>query len=187
MRVVAGSARGRRLHGPASDVTRATGDKVREAVFNSLGSLGAVEGAIVLDLFAGTGACGIEALSRGAQSATFVERDRQAQAVIRANLVQTGFDDERSILIGGDVLDVLGRRDLLGDIGASLAFVDPPYAFDQWGELLAHLTATTVVVESDRPIDAPSNLVVHRLRRYGNTTVTILQRSDIAISAGPQS
>ena len=76
IRVVAGSAKGRRLEAPVGDITRPTPNRVREAVFNSLYSLGAIEGARVVDLFAGTGALGIEALSRGAAEATFVEHDR---------------------------------------------------------------------------------------------------------------
>src|SRR5688500_6095905 len=90
MRVVGGSAGGRRLRAPAGRSTRPTADRVREAMFNSLGSLDAVVGARVLDLFAGSGALGIEALSRGAAAATFVDSDARALAVVRANLDDTG-------------------------------------------------------------------------------------------------
>ena len=83
---MAGAAKGRRLEAPAGVVTRPTPSRVREAVFNSLYSLGAVEGARVLDLFAGTGALGIEALSRGAAEATFVEHDRAVASLLRRNL-----------------------------------------------------------------------------------------------------
>ena len=86
--MVAGSARGRRLEAPEGTTTRPTGDRVREAVFNSLHSLGAVEDASVLDLFAGSGALGIEALSRGAAEATFVDSDRRAVDLVQANLLE---------------------------------------------------------------------------------------------------
>src|SRR5262245_65746565 len=89
MRVVAGSARGIRLDGPPGRSTRPTSDRVREATFNALGSLGLVEGSVVLDLFAGSGAMGIEALSRGARRATFVDNDPSALESIRTNLEVT--------------------------------------------------------------------------------------------------
>ena len=90
MRVVAGSAAGRRLEAPPGSGNRPTGDRVREATFNSLGSLGLVQDATMVDLFAGSGALGIEALSRGASEVTFVERDARAVRVVRANLATVG-------------------------------------------------------------------------------------------------
>ena len=86
MRVVAGELGGRKLVAPDGDTTRPTTDKVREAVFNSLASMGVVEDAVVVDLYAGSGAMGIEALSRGAARCTFVERDRDALRALRANI-----------------------------------------------------------------------------------------------------
>src|SRR5438105_4260490 len=91
MRVIAGTAKGRRLQSPPGRQTRPTSDRVREAIFSSLESLGAVKGAAVLDLFAGSGALGIEALSRGAAPATFVDEDARAVTVVRANLEAAGF------------------------------------------------------------------------------------------------
>ena len=99
MRVVSGELRGRRIESPVGDATRPTTDKVREAVFNALGSAGILDGATVLDLFAGTGAMGIEALSRGAQRCVFVERDRNALATLRRNIDSLGLA-ERSEKIG---------------------------------------------------------------------------------------
>ena len=90
MRVVAGRPRGRVLRGPAGTATRPTSDRVREAMFSMLSSMDAIEGAPVVDLFAGSGALGIEALSRGAASVTFVDHDRAALAAIRANLAVLG-------------------------------------------------------------------------------------------------
>ena len=93
MRVVAGEFKGRRLHAPRGAATRPTADRVREALFSMLGD---VSGARVLDLYAGSGALGIEALSRGAESALFVERDRRALAALRRNLDAVGADAEVS-------------------------------------------------------------------------------------------
>ena len=95
MRVVAGSARGRRLQTPPGLDVRPTTDRVREATFNALGSMGVVDGARVLDLFAGSGALGIEALSRGAEHVTFVDTSPRALEAVRANLAGCGLDDWR--------------------------------------------------------------------------------------------
>ncbi len=93
MRVVAGELRGRRIDAPPGNDTRPTTDKVREATFNALGSLDLVRDALVVDLYAGSGALGIEALSRGAAHCTFVERDRSALRTLRDNLAALGLDD----------------------------------------------------------------------------------------------
>ena len=171
MRVVAGSARGRRISAPPGTETRPTTDRVREAVFNALGSLGAVDGAVVLDLFAGSGALGIEALSRGATSAHFVESDRRAAAVIEENLATLGLDDRGVVL----------RRAVevaLDDVPApvDLVLADPPYAFDAWAQLLADLAPRLaddglVVVESDRSVALPPGWEKVRERTYGGTVV----------------
>jgi len=101
MRVVGGVAGGRRLRAPAGRSIRPTGDRVREAVFNVLTSLRAVEGATVVDLFAGTGALGIEALSRGAAHVTFVDRDPAAAATIRDNVAAVGLAGASSEVVRG--------------------------------------------------------------------------------------
>src|SRR5437764_14513064 len=125
MRVVAGTARGRALRAPKGHDIRPTSDRVREAVFNSLTSLDAVEGATVYDLFAGTGAMGIEALSRGAAQVTFVDHDRTAVASIEANLAATGLGGPAATVVRADV-----GRWLATAPPADLAVVDPPYATD---------------------------------------------------------
>ena len=168
MRVVAGIARGRRLVAPKGEGTRPTSDYVREAVFNSLASRLDLEGATVLDLFAGTGALGIEALSRGAAHATFVESDRAALAAIRANLDACGFAD-RAAVRPGDAT----RVELPG---VDLAFADPPYAFGDaaWHALLGRVDAGLLVVESDREIASGDAWRVLRLKKYGTTVVSLL-------------
>ena len=110
MRVVAGSAAGRRLEAPPGTATRPTGDRVREATFNSLGSLGLVQDVTLIDVFAGSGALGIEALSRGAESVTFLERDPRAVRVIKANLATVGLA-ERAEVVRGDALAYLASTE----------------------------------------------------------------------------
>jgi 16S rRNA (guanine966-N2)-methyltransferase len=180
MRVVAGDARGRTITAPRGRDTRPTADRVREAVFNALHSLGGVAEATVLDLFAGSGALGIEALSRGAAHATFVDRDRHALAAVRANLEATGLAG-RATVRQADAMSFEG--------GAyDLALLDPPYAFEdaQWRRVLTNVDAELIVVESDRVVDLPARWRVLRSKRYGSTVVSIA-RQDGAPEEGPQS
>lgn len=170
MRVVAGIAKGRRLVAPRGVSTRPTSDFVREAVFNTLGSHLDLEGAAVADLFAGTGAMGIEALSRGAGSADFVEADRSAAAAIRRNLATTGL--EGGVVHQTEVSRWLRRR--VPDLSVfDVAFADPPYAFTGWQELLERLPARLAVLESDREIDPGPGWQVLRMKRYGSTVATL--------------
>jgi 16S rRNA (guanine966-N2)-methyltransferase len=167
MRVVAGEARGRRLVAPAGTLTRPTADRVREAMFSMLDALDVLEGATVADLFAGSGALGVEALSRGAAHATFVERDARAVAAIRTNLAATGFTDRGSIVRAEAVrwLETAPHFDVV--------FADPPYAWDGWQGLLARHPGRVVVLESDAPPPLPDGFEVVRQKRYGTTVVTI--------------
>ena len=168
MRVVSGTAGGRRLDAPAGRDTRPTSDRVREATFNALHSLGAVEGASVVDLYAGSGAMGVEALSRGAVSATFVDHDRRAVEAVRRNLAATGFADVATVVRAdvGAFLAGAGHFDL--------AIVDPPYAMtdDEWTAVLALIDADVLVLESDRPLDPGPDWRIVRVGRYGDTVVT---------------
>lgn len=177
MRVIAGTARGRRLVAPQGSTTRPTPDRVREATFNALGSLGAVVDAEVLDLFAGSGAMGIEALSRGAAHATFVDQDRAAAQAIAANLATCGLADRADVATGSVArfLDAAGARRW------DLALIDPPYAHaaDDWLDLLDRLPADLAVLESDRGVDPPFGWEVLRAKRYGTTHVTIVRRMPV--------
>ena len=170
MRVVAGEARGRHLSAPEGRDTRPTSDRVREAIFNSLRSMDRIDGALVVDLFAGSGALGIEALSRGAAHCTFVEKHRGAVAVIEANLAATKLADRAEVRVA-DVLAYVARAG-----SADLVLADPPYAFDGWTDLLGALHAPFVVIESDRAIEPPVPWVVVRCQRYGTTVVTFASR-----------
>ena len=176
VRVVAGSAKGRRLAAPEGLLTRPTPNRVREAVFNSLYSLGAIEGARVLDLFAGTGALGIEALSRGAAEAVFVERDRVVADVLRGNLEATGLAGAATVM----VVDVDAALAEMAPRRFDVALLDPPYAFDAWPELLSRVPAEMVVAESDRPVEVGPLFAIHHRRRHGSTVVTFAQAAQRA-------
>jgi 16S rRNA (guanine966-N2)-methyltransferase len=187
MRVVAGSSRGRRLVAPAGADVRPTSDRVREAVFNALGSLAAVEDARVLDLFAGSGALAIEALSRGARSAVLVERDRAAAAVIERNLASTDLE-ARARLVRTEADPYLSS----GPGPFDLVLLDPPYSYDGWEALLSGLESVVtpdavVVIESDRDIEAPSGWRVERRKRYGSTFVAIVRPPEHRRSIQPPS
>ena len=170
MRVVAGEFKGRRLKMPKGAPTRPTADRVREALFSILGD---VSGARVLDLYAGSGALGIEALSRGAESAVFVERDPRAAAAIEANLAATG---AAGTLHRQDVEGFLAR----GEGTYDLVFCDPPYDL---GPRIAGLLAdglpallaedARIVTESDRrqPLELPFPLITERT--YGDTRIAV--------------
>jgi 16S rRNA (guanine966-N2)-methyltransferase len=175
MRVVAGSLRGRTIEAPDGDATRPTTDRTREAVFNSLASMGVLDDAVVLDLYAGSGAMGIEALSRGARRCTFIERDRRALDSIRGNIRALDLSDRSSVVAGDVMASVVAQR------GVDLALVDPPYEFADWARLLEVLSIAlgpdaVVVAESGRDLGEPEGWLVRRSKRYGRTWVTFLER-----------
>lgn len=172
VRVVAGDLRGRRIEAPVTDATRPTTDKVREAVFNALGSLGVVEGARIVDLFAGTGAMGIEALSRGADHCVFVEKDRAALGVLRSNLKNLDLES-RTTVISGDAEHIAAQQ---RDVDVLIA--DPPYGYSDWAPLLEGVEAGLVVLESDRPVGDIAGWDTVREKKYGRTFVAFLQRAE---------
>ncbi len=175
MRVIAGAAKGRRLVTPRGTTTRPSTDRLRESLFGTLGER--VVDANVLDLFAGSGALGIEALSRGAAHATFVERDAAALAVIRQNLESTGLAD-RSMIARGDVASFLRLAMDRFDV----VFCDPPYAeADLLAILLAgpdlrRVTRAVLVVRSlrKRAPGVPDQWNLERERSVGEELVRYL-------------
>jgi len=179
MRIVAGSARGRPLKGPRSSAIRPTADRVRESIFNILGQW--FDGQRVLDLYAGTGALGLEAISRGAASAVLVESDARACGVIFHNLAALGYED-RCRVVRGELPQALGE---LSGERFDLVFSDPPYALRAAQATLEALTArrllapdARVVLETGRrePLpQAPPALRLADERRYGDTRVLIFQ------------
>jgi 16S rRNA (guanine966-N2)-methyltransferase len=182
MRIVAGRLKGRALHAPTSNDIRPTSDRLRESIFNILVHAygDPLEGAVVIDLFAGTGAMGCEALSRGAKRVLFVDDGTQARALIRANVEALGLGGSTKVF----------RRDArkLGDAPQgekfSLAFLDPPY-----GKGLAEpalialrdggwLTKDALLVveeEAEAKLEVPGGFTELETRIYGDTQVMILQ------------
>ena len=174
MRVVAGAYGGRRLVAPDGSATRPTSDRVREALFSVLGA--SVQGARVLDLFAGSGALGIEALSRGAASAVFVDRAPRAIAAVRANLAALAIDADVRRIEARAWLRTASTRSEAYD----LVFLDPPYrrAAELGRDLSEGLAAVLapgarVVSESDRRDPLELDLPLADERRYGDTVIRI--------------
>jgi 16S rRNA (guanine966-N2)-methyltransferase len=180
MRVVAGELGGRRIEAPAGRGTRPTSERAREALFSILGN---ISGSEVLDLFAGSGALGIEALSRGAAHATFVESAPAAAATIERNIAKLALGD-RARLFRVDVESAL-RAAAVGADKYDLVFIDPPYAgasalgalLDETLPPLLRPTAR-VVSESDRREPLALSLPLTRERRYGDTIIRIHRSSD---------
>jgi 16S rRNA (guanine966-N2)-methyltransferase len=173
MRVIAGTYGGRTLKVPAGDATRPTSDRVREALFSILGPL---DGARVLDLFAGSGALGLEALSRGAASVTLVDDAPAAIRAIRANLEALGASAE---VRRADALRFLGSASA-GGAHYDLILLDPPYRHAERlaGPLSAALPAVlalgaVAVAECDRRAPLALDLDLHDERRYGDTLIRI--------------
>ncbi len=177
MRIIAGSRKGRRIAAPPGLDTRPTGDRVREAVFNLVGPL---DGARVLDLYAGSGAMGLEALSRGAEHATFVERDRVAAATIAKNAETLGLADAVT-LRREDVRRVLATDASAGTL-YDLVLVDPPYRMrpgllPDLSRLVPPVVAADglVVVESEAREEPELPLPARTSRRYGSVRVTVFE------------
>ena len=188
---------------PRSSRQRPTSDRVREAVFDMLGSIGGVAGWRVADLFAGTGAMGLEALSRGARSVVFVEQDSCALRVLRSNvakvsshmnLVISEVDErqgeagvnaagERAVsacrIVAGDVMSFIHLPDQF-----DLALCDPPYVFDLWAGLLGGLRARFAVLESDRELPIGAGWETIRVRRHGSAVVHLLRATSLAAERG---
>jgi 16S rRNA (guanine966-N2)-methyltransferase len=173
VRIIAGSKRGSRIAAPKGLSTRPTGDRVREAAFNLIGP---VDGAAVLDLFAGSGAMGLEALSRGAASVTFVESDRDACRTISRNLEQLGLTGAR--VDCADAVWALRREPRTYD----LVLVDPPYG--QWPELeprlAEHLARVLspgglLLVETGARTEPALPLAQRTSRRYGSARLTLFE------------
>ena len=174
MRIIAGTHKGRRIAAPKGTCTRPTGDRVREALFNLVGP---VDGASVLDLYAGSGALGLEALSRGARRCVFAETDAAACRVIRANLDSLRLTG--GLVVQRDALGVL-RDEAAAHRRHELVLLDPPY--ERWAELEERLGALVppvaaqggvVVVETDAALEPTLPLALRTTRRYGSARLTL--------------
>ncbi len=186
LRIVAGAWRGRALVVPAGTVTRPTADRVRQALFDMLmhapwAPADGVRGLSVLDAFAGTGALGLEALSRGAAEATFLEHDRTALAALRTNVLACGAETAR-------VVEADAFRPPAADKPAGLVFLDPPYGQDAPARAVRALGAagwigagTLVVVETGRDETAEVGLHALAERRHGAACVRVFSVDERAI------
>ena len=177
MRIVAGSRKGHHIAAPKGVVTRPTGDRVREAAFSLIGP---VEDATVLDLFAGSGAMGLEALSRGAARCLFVERDRGACRVIQTNLEKLRLTG--AVVANRDVLAAL-REERARGRRHDLVLADPPY--EQWGSHEAYLAELlpevleedgVAAIETSAKIEPGLPLDLVTSRRYGSARITLFSR-----------
>ncbi|HEX4865724.1 MAG TPA: 16S rRNA (guanine(966)-N(2))-methyltransferase RsmD [Acidimicrobiales bacterium] len=179
MRVVAGIARGRPLQAPSGNRTRPTSDRVREAIFSMLASMDAVEGASVVDLFAGSGALGIEALSRGAELAIFVDNDRLAREAIARNLTVLGEGADRGRIMASDAVRFASTMEPV-----DLVLADPPYDYADWAALLGELSSRTriLVAETGDPWDLGPAWETLKVKKYGGTVVTVSVPTEAPVS-----
>ena len=177
MRIVAGSRKGHRIEAPKGVVTRPTGDRVREAAFALVGP---VDGAKVLDVFAGSGAMGLEALSRGATRCVFVEREREACRAIERNLEKLRLTG--ALVLCQEAIRAL-REERARDRRYDLVLVDAPY--EDWerqqaplGELLPGLLDADglAVVETSSRVEPELPLALVTTRRYGSARITLFSR-----------
>ncbi len=181
MRVIAGRAKGRQLQTPKGMSTRPTGAKVREAIFSVLASK--ITNKRVLDVFAGTGAMGLEALSRGAKEATFIEKDRAAQKALKQNIENIGFCEEVKIF-NGDCLKFL--PDMRGPF--DLVFLDPPYNKGYVNKIMPLLAKPgflaqegIIVLETaakEKEIPADDCWLLQKESKYGDTAVLYYQKAN---------
>jgi 16S rRNA (guanine966-N2)-methyltransferase len=181
MRIIAGQRRGHKFDGPRDQATRPTSDLVRESVFNILGD--AVEGLIVIDLFAGTGALGLEALSRGAERAIFIERNRENAALIRRNIATLRYEDRAQVVMADAYR--WAKSYVSNDAEPLVVFIDPPYADyedhpERIGKLLEVLVrklpdGSIISSESSRKLDSEilPDFESWDVRRYGGTQIAI--------------
>jgi 16S rRNA (guanine966-N2)-methyltransferase len=188
MRIVAGAARGRRLVAPSGPVVRPTADRVKEALFSILAPR--LAGASVLDVFAGSGALGLEALSRGAAHVTFIEQDRRALEALRTNIGTVALPG--TAVVAAEARRALGGASALAGAPFDLVLLDPPYAIDEptlallLADVVGHLAPDAIVVVERAAVAPapgwPGPLVAAEPRRYG---ATALHRADAAPQERP--
>jgi len=187
LRVIAGSARGRRLHPPVGGRVRPTADRVKEALFSALTSrFGSLEGLSVLDLFAGSGALGIEALSRGAVRTLFIDAHPESIALTRKNLLLTGFDRSANLILM-DATKALNRVSSEGS-QFDIILVDPPYADKELAERVLYLLAELVLLrangiivfetDSRHELSLPDTLQLVSRKTYGDTALSFFELAE---------
>jgi 16S rRNA (guanine966-N2)-methyltransferase len=178
VRVISGQARGRILRAPKGFATRPTSDRVKEAIFNVISSR--VAGSTVLDVFAGTGGLGIEALSRGAEAAVFIEKNRKAWLTIKENLARTGFESRARVFFGDFAQVLPGLK-----VSFDLIFIDPPYQKGQVDRAVSLIFAhgllkdqgLLIIETATKEKEMPSRTEITLLKEsvYGDTAVLYYQ------------
>jgi 16S rRNA (guanine966-N2)-methyltransferase len=183
MRITGGEYRGRLLQSPKDRAIRPTSDKVRQAVFNILHSRGAVEGAAVLDAFCGTGALGLEALSRGALCCTFMDKNRGSLRLAQDNFAALKMNAQHSFVLKDAVKPGMKPPEIAA---ANLVFLDPPYKQGLIAQAISGLSASGwlapdayILMESEKGLDvsALSGCEVLMVRDYGDTSVALAQKT----------
>jgi 16S rRNA (guanine966-N2)-methyltransferase len=168
MRVIGGSARGRPLKAKLPSTVRPTTDYAREAIFSMLESRGGLYDLVVVDLYCGSGAMGIEAMSRGAAKVYFVDSDPACLAAVKLNLEPLNFDAE-AVFVRAMLPVWLSPDDV------DLVLADPPYGPLDLTSVLRDVVARRVIVENDRHMEPPEGWIVTKTKRYGTTLVTMLE------------
>ncbi len=170
MRVIGGAARGRQLRAKLPPSVRPTTDYAREAIFSMLESRGGLNDLVVADLYSGSGAMGIEALSRGAAKVYFIDTDPACLAAAKSNLEPLNLEGE-AVFVRANLPVWHPPKDL------DLVLADPPYGPLDLASVLHDVVADRVIIENDRHMEAPSGWFVTKTKRYGTTLVTMLEAS----------
>ena len=188
MRIVSGCARGTALIPPPDSRTRPTADRIKEDLFNIIAP--SVAGSYFLDLYSGTGQIGIEALSRGAARAVFIESDKRAVELIHKNIAKSKLGD--ATVIRSDALRALRREDL-SDQPFDIVFLDPPYEKDELSEVLQALTDSRqlrdeALIIAEQAVKAPAintpDLHVYKLKQYSTSKLTFMRYTQYGSAGG---
>lgn len=183
LRIISGNAKGRRLKVPAGTRIRPTSDKVRESLFNIIGRDKIVDSTF-LDLFAGSGAVGIEAISRGARRATLVDNHARHIQVIKENIMTCGFNQSCDVMFG-DVISIIDKF-TRGERSYDIVFADPPYDYNNWSALLSKIIKNVnisgygfLIIEHSSKVSMPDQLndfEEYGMYVYGDSTLTVYRK-----------
>lgn len=184
LRIIGGKAKGRLIKVPKGQGIRPTSDRVRESIFNII-PLSLIRGANVLDLFAGSGAIGLEALSRGAAHVTFIESNRKYIKTIKENINLCGFSFKNIDIISKDVLTALGMP-VIQNLTYDIVFADPPYNYSSWRILLSKISLNVninnyglIIAEHSTRVSIPldiDTIMIHNCYTYGDTSLTVFKK-----------
>lgn len=177
MRVLGGTSKGKKIKTPSGSLTRPTSSRVKKSLFDMLCTRMDFFGIEVLDLFAGSGSLGLEAISRGASHVEFVDSAHSVVQVLKENVASIPPEVAQVAVMKSSALGFLKNRISMG-VHYDLVFCDPPYLFDEWNELLGHVIQvmtkySIIVIESDREVVLPDGLVVLKVKDYGSTVIIL--------------